>query len=566
MSSFVSTPVSVGKLVGRAAMLLALLSSEYLFIALNFDGVMHRYEGPWQHLTDFVTFSALGFAGLMVLSGRSLLHNLRGELGMLAELPGVGRPLLWHGLGFAGFLGCVVALAGLDWSRASFGAVVLLSLALGGLSALGLATAALPWAALRRLGYGLRMPLFWGLISGVAAYLVGYGASFLWEGLAAATLTLSGGLLSAMGFVVYVDPTLQTLQVESFAVDVAKECSGLEGMGLIAVFVTLYLWTARRRLWMGRALWMLPVGLLCMYAANLLRIALLVVIGARISPAVALGGFHSKAGWLFFCAVALGIVGLTASIGWLQRPDGTPDGPDGATKSDGASRHAVPAQAALTGPFARESGANPTADYLMPLLSLIAVSLVTGLGTPTGFDVLYGARVLAVGVSLWIGRAMLRDLGRRVSMAGPLAGVVAFGLWMWLADVPAASAHADVADGLASLSSWGVAVWLTLRVLGSVVAVPVAEELAFRGFALRRVTALHFEKVPLTQVSWPGLAVSSFAFGILHSDYVAGTVVGVVYGLTVWRRGNLWDAVIAHGVTNALLCIYVLYTGHYGYW
>ena len=97
----------------------------------------------------------------------------------------------------------------------------------------------------------------------------------------------------------------------AFHVEVAPECSGYEGIGLIWVFLSAYLWFFRRTLRFPQALWLLPVGTVVIWLANVARIVALVAVGAWVSPAVALGGFHSQAGWLAFNAVALGLVAVS---------------------------------------------------------------------------------------------------------------------------------------------------------------------------------------------------------------------------------------------------------------
>ena len=59
-------------------------------------------------------------------------------------------------------------------------------------------------------------------------------------------------------------------------IEIAPQCSGYEGLALVTVFVTLYLWMFRERIAFPRALWLLPAGLVAMWFANVLRIAALV--------------------------------------------------------------------------------------------------------------------------------------------------------------------------------------------------------------------------------------------------------------------------------------------------
>ena len=70
---------------------------------------------------------------------------------------------------------------------------------------------------------------------------------------------------------------------------------------------------------------------------------------------------------------------------------------------------------------------------------------------------------------------------------------------------------------------WPVA----LRLIGAVITVPIAEELAFRGFLLRRLAGPDFESVPWRNISWMPLVISSLAFGILHGErWLAGAIAG----------------------------------------
>jgi CAAX prenyl protease-like protein len=72
--------------------------------------------------------------------------------------------------------------------------------------------------------------------------------------------------------------------------------------------------------------------------------------------------------------------------------------------------------------------------------------------------------------------------------------------------------------------------------------IPVAEELAFRGFLLRRVDSEDFQSVEWNSVSWIAILVSSAAFGVLHGDrWFAATIAGVLYALAYVRRGSIGE-------------------------
>jgi CAAX prenyl protease-like protein len=94
----------------------------------------------------------------------------------------------------------------------------------------------------------------------------------------------------------------------------------------------------------------------------------------------------------------------------------------------------------------------------------------------------------------------------------------------------------------------------------------LAEELAFRGYLIRKLVAKDFENVPLGQFSWFSFMLTSILFGLLHERWVAGTLAGMGYALALYRRGQLGDAVIAHMTTNALIAIFVLTQAKWSLW
>jgi CAAX prenyl protease-like protein len=109
------------------------------------------------------------------------------------------------------------------------------------------------------------------------------------------------------------------------------------------------------------------------------------------------------------------------------------------------------------------------------------------------------------------------------------------------------------------------AAWVIFRVLGSVITVPLAEELAFRGYALRRLVSPDFDKIPL-RFTWLSFLLSSILFGALHGRWLAGTVAGMFYAWAMYRRGKVGDAIPAHATTNALIAADVLILGNWGLW
>src|SRR5262249_36463868 len=104
-------------------------------------------------------------------------------------------------------------------------------------------------------------------------------------------------------------------------------------------------------------------------------------------------------------------------------------------------------------------------------------------------------------------------------------------------------------------------------IAAAVVTAPVAEELAFRGFLIRRVISADFESLGLRQFTYFSVLLSSTVFGFLHGDrWIAGTIAGLAYAAALLRRGRIGDAVVAHATTNALIAAWVLLSGHWRLW
>jgi CAAX prenyl protease-like protein len=181
----------------------------------------------------------------------------------------------------------------------------------------------------------------------------------------------------------------------------------------------------------------------------------------------------------------------------------------------------------------------------------------------TDFDLLYPLRAILVGAVLLLYRRRIAELGWRGSSwaAGP--GLLIFLGWMALEPPPAQSA---IASGLAQLPGWAAVAWLAFRAIGSSLTVPLAEELAFRGYVIRKLTSSDFQAVPDGRASVLALVVSSLMFGLMHGRFLAGTLAGVALALTLYRRGRLADAVVAHGTANALIAVYALSTQQWSVW
>jgi exosortase E/protease (VPEID-CTERM system) len=445
--------------------------------------------------------------------------------------------LLAHGACFLAVVWLLKRISGgeaePDSPRAGTFALVLIL----GMAGLALWVAALVPAKLwLSLGWQVLVLCLLGTGVGLLAWRGGEIGSDLWRPLGKWTLWLVYACLHLFCRQPVCNPDDAIVGTPTFTVHLEDSCSGYEGVGLMVVFLGVCLWLFRSGLRFPQAWLLLPLGTLIIWLANAVRITAVILLGTWGSPALAVGGFHSQAGWLAFLSVGLGLVALASRLHYF-------------TATLGPTRVAAATQ-------------KPTAAYLVPLLALLATMMLS-VAFSINPDQFYPVRLVVVGAALWTYRHHYRQLRWRWSWTALGLGGAVFLMWIALESLRPTHGEAPTTP-TAGLS---LAVWLVCRVAGAVVTVPLAEELAFRGYLLRRLIAADFQSVSYRRFTWLSFVVSSVAFGLLHSDrWFGGVLAGMAYAVVQYRRGSLADAILAHAVTNALLAAYVLATGNWSLW
>lgn len=107
---------------------------------------------------------------------------------------------------------------------------------------------------------------------------------------------------------------------------------------------------------------------------------------------------------------------------------------------------------------------------------------------------------------------------------------------------------------------------VAVRIAGAALVVPVMEELFWRSLVMRWIKRPEFLTVTPRSVGAMALLVSSALFALEHHQWLAGLLAGLAYAALYMRSGNLWTAIVAHGITNLLLGVWVLYTRQWQFW
>jgi CAAX prenyl protease-like protein len=122
-------------------------------------------------------------------------------------------------------------------------------------------------------------------------------------------------------------------------------------------------------------------------------------------------------------------------------------------------------------------------------------------------------------------------------------------------------------DALSQMPAVGQWLWIAVRAATAATVVPIAEELAYRGYLMRRLTRADFDAVAFADVRWPALALAAIAFGLVHGTlWLPGVLAGLAYGLLAIKTGSIGQAAAAHAVTNALLACFVLAFDQWQLW
>ena len=206
----------------------------------------------------------------------------------------------------------------------------------------------------------------------------------------------------------------------------------------------------------------------------------------------------------------------------------------------------------------------------------------------------YTLKIVLTGISMALVWPGYRTFPWRVSWLSLLVGVVGVGLWILLChlrlepkligpvdrflgsfipgrepgEVPTIGLLGILGTGersaynpLLQMADQPVVAWafLFVRFIGLALIVPVIEEFFLRGFLMRFVMHQQWWQVPFGEVDGTALLVGTLVPMLMHPGELLAAAVW--FSMVTWlmiRTRNIWDCVVAHGVTNLLLGLYVV--------
>lgn len=342
------------------------------------------------------------------------------------------------------------------------------------------------------------------------------------------TFSAVAWILQSVGYDLYANSIEKVIGAGDFLVLIGPKCSGVEGFALISAFVTIYLLLFRADLRFPRALLLYPIAILTSWLFNILRIAVLLMIGLEVSPSLAIGAFHSHAGWLSFTVLSVGLILVSRTVPFF-------------TNAEALAR--MPAM--QLPPFFQDRSVAELLPFAVFMLTALLASTFTE--TP---GLVYPMRALIMaGVIALFWRVYLA-LPWRLDPLALGSGVVIAAMWI----VTAPAATGDPAFG--ALTGLAFVGWVVARIAGTSLFVPLIEEMMFRGYMFKRIAP--------SSTGWRmalAVAISAGLFALLHDRWVEAAIAGAIFGLLVWRSRNITDAIVSHASANFLIAVYALLTG-----
>src|SRR5207247_2347787 len=131
----------------------------------------------------------------------------------------------------------------------------------------------------------------------------------------------------------------------------------------------------------------------------------------------------------------------------------------------------------------------------------------------TGLYWIYLLKTVLIGAILWSSRSLIPEMRWKLTWEGLLVGAAVFVLWIKLGDAVHAAGLGSFGEWRISAKPWNpvahygssspmAALFLTVRVMGSVLLVPPMEEVFYRSFIYRYLVRPDFQSVSLGHFAW----------------------------------------------------------------
>lgn len=224
---------------------------------------------------------------------------------------------------------------------------------------------------------------------------------------------------------------------------------------------------------------------------------------------------------------------------------------------------------------------SPIAARVLPFVIFLGLTFMQGWFGEASRYWIYAVKTLVGAWLVWEMRPFVSEMRPAWSGEAFAVGVAVCVMWIGmdgfypkLSELTGGAAAHGSADapkpwnphaqfGEDSLLAWAV---IAVRLAGSSLVVPPLEEVFFRSFLYRYLIRLDFLSVPWNRFHGVAFVLTALIFALEHEQWLAGLLCGLAYQALVLRKNRLGDAIVAHGVTNFLLGLWVLWKGDWRFW
>jgi membrane protease YdiL (CAAX protease family) len=234
----------------------------------------------------------------------------------------------------------------------------------------------------------------------------------------------------------------------------------------------------------------------------------------------------------------------------------------------------------------------PLCAFVLPFaVFIVATSLEEIDFLKAWYPILYGIKTAAILGVLWWGSRFYPAWSWRGIGIGLIYGLVGGIAWIILCTwnfekdiLPSILTTLGEWLGLPSLRDWlkpgsrlghnpfsdmpPAAAWsfTVVRLIGLVIAVPIMEELFWKGFLNRFLIAEDWQNVRWGKFTPMSFAIVTIAFVAVHTEWTAALAWGVGINLVFLYTRNLWACIVAHAASNAVLGYYILVYEQWQLW
>jgi CAAX prenyl protease-like protein len=208
--------------------------------------------------------------------------------------------------------------------------------------------------------------------------------------------------------------------------------------------------------------------------------------------------------------------------------------------------------------------------YVLPMGLFLVFTAISG-EWPAAYPVVYVLKTVVVAlvmIFLWRNYTPIRWSNGWLGVAVGIVGVVQWvGMEKLLPGYPKPASTPFIPDERIQSEAlrWG---FIAVRWAGASLLVPVMEELFWRDYVWRTIRAPHdFLKEGIGEWDWKTYLVVAVVFGTgVHVDWLTAIVWGLLIGWLLIYTRSVGACIIAHGVTNFLLGLYVLIWKDWRFW